>query len=107
MKKIELKVKLPIHTIEAKSYVWKKGKRILVRTTEGIFIGSVSKNTQDSIYVNLDNGNKLQFKQLNRAILGEGINRKRKSAIPDDELYQWKKELSCDSMRKINHGKTK
>ena len=107
MKKIELKVKLPINTIEAKSYVWKKGKRILVRTTEGIFIGTVNKNDQSSIYLNLDNGSKQQFEQNSRAILGEGINRKRKSAIPDDELYQWKKELSSDSMRKINHGKTK
>jgi hypothetical protein len=102
MKKIELKVKQPIFKVEALSYVWKRGKRILVRTTEGIFIGTVSKNSADFIYINLDNGNKLQFKQLNKSILGEGINRKRKSAIPDDELYQWKKELRSDAMRKIN-----
>lgn len=107
MKSIALKIKLPINIVEAHAYVWKKGKRILVRTPEGIHIGTVSKNTQDFIYINLDNSIKLQFKQLNKSILGEGINRKRKSAIPDDELYQWKKELRSDAMRNINSGKSK
>ena len=99
MKSIKLQVKASI-VVEAKAYVWKRGMRILVRTKDGIFIGTVSRNTEEFIYIALDNANKLKFKQLNRSILGEGINRKRKSAIPDDELYQWKKELRTEYLRK-------
>lgn len=99
MKTIKLQVKSSI-TVEAKAYVWKRGKRILVRTKDGIFIGTVSRNTEEFVYVLLDNATKLKFKQLNRSILGEGINRKRKSAIPDDELFQWKKELRSENLRK-------
>ena len=99
MKTIKLQVKSSI-VVEAKAYVWKRGKRILVRTKDGIFIGTVSRNTEEFVYVVLDNTTKLKFKQLNRSILGEGINRKRKSAIPDDELFQWKKELRSENLRK-------
>ena len=99
MKKIKLQVKHPI-VVEAKAYVWKRGMRILVRTKEGIFIGTVSRNTEEFIYITLDDASKLKFKQFNRSILGEGINRKRKSAIPDDELFQWKKELRTENLRK-------
>jgi hypothetical protein len=81
MKSIAIKVKLPINTIESRGYVWKRGKRILVRTSEGIFIGYVSRNTDEFVYVTLDNGSKMKFKQLNRSILGEGINRKRNNLI--------------------------
>jgi hypothetical protein len=50
----------------------------------------------------LDNAKELEFKIQSCSILGAGINRKRKSYIPDEELYLWKKELRSESLRSIN-----
>lgn len=107
MRKIIITVKLPLNVLAvSKVYEWKKGKRILIRVADGrIHIGTVNANSEANIYITLDNSDKIRICQNSTNILGNGINRKRKSSIPDDELYMWKNELSSDSMRNINKGK--
>lgn len=76
---------------------WEAGKRILVRTEHGIMIGSVQATPrQKSLNIKFDGGEYVSMSSSSKSILGEGINRKRKTAIPDDELVSWKRELCAD-----------
>lgn len=85
-----------------------KGCRILVRTKNGIVIGKLiycktqnsdkSKQEESIFYMITDAGKRLKFKGR-RAILGEGISRQRRTPIPDDELFMWKKDVRSLSVK--------
>lgn len=77
---------------------WKANKRILLRTELGIMIGTVKTLVKGKLDVKLDNGGRASLSIKSPSILGEGLNRKRKSIIPDDELYAWKRELCAESL---------
>lgn len=64
--------------------------RVVVRTVLGIFMATITKVTADSVYVELDNGRKLKYPANSPRVLGAGVRRKRKTAIPDDELSKWR-----------------
>lgn len=88
---------------------FKLNSRLLVRTKDGVFITTLVKAQADSLVCKGDNGRQLVVKASSRALIGEGIQRKRKTAIPDDELYMWRKEIRASSIKAKAkpHSKTK
>ena len=93
MKKIKVSVK---HGV-----VWSVGKRVIIRTSEGNMLGTVKEADSQKIQVTFDNGTNFQISLLSPSILGEGLQRKRRSVIPDDELFAWKRELCADCIGRI------
>lgn len=77
---------------------WQAKKRIILRTSEGIVLGTVKSKNSGTLRVTLDSGIKMDVSVKSPSILGEGLNRKRKTIIPDDELYAWKRELCAEHL---------
>ena len=90
MKKINLQV------TASTDIKWKNAKRIIIRTDTGIVIGTVLSKENGRLNIGLDSGTKLEVRAKSPSILGEGLNRKRKTIIPDDELYAWQRNLCAD-----------
>lgn len=100
MKKISLVVKNKLTTESSDIFNWLPKQRIIVRTKLGLKVGTISK-VNDYVFVINDDGSKVKVKVGDSSIIGEAIQRKCKSVIPDDELYQWKLELSNGAMNKV------
>ena len=77
---------------------WQAKKRIILRTEMGIVLGTVRARTNGTLRVTLDSGIKMEVSVKSPSILGEGLNRKRKTIIPDDELFAWKRELCAEHL---------
>lgn len=77
---------------------WGASMRILLRTEVGIVLGTVKKRLNSKLKIKLDNGDNLEVSIKSPSILGEGLNRKRKTIIPDDELFAWKRELCAEHL---------
>lgn len=93
MKKIKVRV--------TQGVVWSVGKRVIIRTSDGNMLGTVTGADSQKIKVTFDNGTNFQISLLSPSILGEGLQRKRRSVIPDDELFAWKRELCADCIGRI------
>lgn len=105
MKYITLNVRATTFKSAEEGVNWSPKMRILIRTSSGIHIGTVKSVDKDSDVLEIMLDNKV-YHHVNRnstVVLGEGINRKRSSTIPDDELYMWKRELRADIIKSINN----
>lgn len=85
-----------INVTISKGATWNPGKRIIIRTENGNMLGTVRRNLGAKIDVAYDGGGDIEISVLSPSILGEGLQRKRRTCIPDDELFAWKRELCAD-----------
>lgn len=116
MKSISVEIKRPIvdsissgfgvgaRTTEGLGPSFKLNSRLLVRTKDGVFITTLVKAQPNCLVCKADSGRQLVFNATSRAILGEGIQRRRKTAIPDDELFMWRKEVRASELKAKNKG---
>lgn len=68
---------------------WKKGMRAVIRDKKELFIGTVTSIIAGFVHIKLDSGSKIKFKKNSKFLVGIGIKRQRKTAIPAGDLNKW------------------